>query len=33
VGSLYRRHGFTVIDETDIHFIMERQPSGIQVTS
>jgi GNAT superfamily N-acetyltransferase len=33
VGSLYGRHGFTVIDETDIHFVMERQPSGIQVTS
>ena len=33
VGSLYRRHGLTMIDETDIHFIMERQPSGIQVTS
>jgi hypothetical protein len=24
VGSLYRRHGFTVIDDTEIHFIMER---------
>jgi GNAT superfamily N-acetyltransferase len=24
VGSLYRRHGFRVIDETEIHFIMER---------
>jgi GNAT superfamily N-acetyltransferase len=24
VGSLYRRHGFMVIDETEIHFIMER---------
>jgi hypothetical protein len=28
VGSLYRRHGFTVIDETEIHFIMERPPGG-----
>ncbi|WP_201859354.1 GNAT family N-acetyltransferase [Microvirga soli] len=24
VGSLYRRHGFREIDETEIHFIMER---------
>ena len=24
VGSLYRRHGLKVIDETEIHFIMER---------
>jgi GNAT superfamily N-acetyltransferase len=24
VGSLYRRHGFMGIDETEIHFIMER---------
>jgi GNAT superfamily N-acetyltransferase len=33
VGSLYRRHGFTVIDETNIHFIMERQPSGASPVS
>jgi len=33
VGSLYRRHGFTVIDETEIHFIMERQPAGTEVAS
>jgi GNAT superfamily N-acetyltransferase len=24
VGSLYRRHRFTVIEETEIHVIMER---------
>jgi GNAT superfamily N-acetyltransferase len=28
VGSLYQRHGFTVIDETDIHFVMERPPGA-----
>ncbi len=28
VGSLYRRHGFAAIDETEIHFIMQRQPGG-----
>ena len=33
VGSLYRRHSFTVIDETEIHFIMERQPSGASPAS
>ena len=33
VGSLYRRHGFTVIDETDIHFIMERQPTVTELAS
>jgi GNAT superfamily N-acetyltransferase len=33
VGSLYRRHGFTVIDETEIHFIMERQPGGASPVS
>jgi GNAT superfamily N-acetyltransferase len=33
VGSLYRRHGFTVIDETDIHFIMERQPGEASFVS
>jgi GNAT superfamily N-acetyltransferase len=33
VGSLYRRHGFTVIDETDIHFIMERQPGETSLVS
>jgi GNAT superfamily N-acetyltransferase len=33
VGSLYRRHGFTVINETDIHFIMERQSGGTEVAS
>ena len=26
VGSLYRRHEFTIIDENEVHFIMERQP-------
>ena len=24
VGSLYRRHGFAVVGETDIHWLMER---------
>ena len=24
VGSLYRRHEFTIIDENEVHFIMER---------
>ncbi|GEO17753.1 GNAT family N-acetyltransferase [Microvirga aerophila] len=33
VGSLYRRHGFMVIDETDIHFIMERQPGEASLVS
>ena len=33
VGSLYRRHGFTVIDESDIHFIMERQPGEASLVS
>ena len=27
VGSLYRRHGFQQIGETDIHFLMERRPA------
>jgi GNAT superfamily N-acetyltransferase len=27
VGSLYRRNGFREIGETDIHFLMERQPA------
>lgn len=26
VGSLYRRHGFTVSGETEIHYLMERKP-------
>ena len=26
VGSLYRRHGFVVIGETDIHWQMQRMP-------
>ncbi len=26
VGTLYLRHGFTVISETDIHWLMERNP-------
>jgi GNAT superfamily N-acetyltransferase len=33
VGSLYRRHGFAVIDETEIHFIMQRQPGGASPVS
>ena len=33
VGSLYRRHGFAVIDETEIHFVMERQPGGASPVS
>jgi GNAT superfamily N-acetyltransferase len=28
VGSLYRRHGFRVIGETDIHRLMERPPGS-----
>jgi GNAT superfamily N-acetyltransferase len=28
VGSLYRRHGFVVIGESEIHWFMERQPSA-----
>jgi len=27
VGSLYRRHGFAVTGETDIHWLMERPPT------
>lgn len=27
VGSLYRRHGFQQVGETDIHLLMERQPA------
>ena len=27
VGSLYRRHGFRVIGETESQFVMERQPN------
>jgi GNAT superfamily N-acetyltransferase len=27
VGSLYRREGFRQVDETDIHFLMERPPA------
>jgi hypothetical protein len=26
VGSLYKRHGFEVISENDIHYFMERMP-------
>jgi GNAT superfamily N-acetyltransferase len=26
VGSLYRRHGFVVLGEAEIHWLMERQP-------
>jgi len=33
VGSLYRRHGFMVIDETEIHFIVEWQPGGTELAS
>jgi GNAT superfamily N-acetyltransferase len=33
VGSLYRRHRFSVIDETESHFIMERQPGGADLAS
>jgi GNAT superfamily N-acetyltransferase len=33
VGSLYRRHGFTVIDETEIHLIMERPPGRASLIS
>ncbi|MDP2329119.1 MAG: GNAT family N-acetyltransferase [Reyranella sp.] len=28
VGSLYRRHGFAVTGETDIHWLMERPPTS-----
>ncbi len=28
VGSLYKRHGFQVTGETDIHILMERQPGA-----
>ena len=33
VGSLYRRHGFSMIDETEIHFIMERPSGGTEFGS
>jgi GNAT superfamily N-acetyltransferase len=33
VGSLYQRHEFTVIDETEIHFIMERPPGRTPLVS
>lgn len=33
VGTLYRRHSFIVIDETDIHFIMERPSSETELGS
>jgi len=33
VGSLYRRHGFLVIDETENHLIMERQRGGTELAS
>src|SRR5512140_1091424 len=26
--SLYRRHGFRVVRETDVHYVMERPPGG-----
>ena len=31
VGSLYRRHGFVVVDENDTHYLLVRapQPSGV----
>jgi GNAT superfamily N-acetyltransferase len=29
VGSLYRRHGFVVVDETEIHWLMERSPKPV----
>jgi len=29
VGSLYRRHGFSQVDETDTHYIMERPPGSL----
>jgi GNAT superfamily N-acetyltransferase len=28
VGSLYERHGFVVVGETEIHWLLERQPSA-----
>jgi GNAT superfamily N-acetyltransferase len=28
VGTLYRRHGFVVVGETAVHWLMERAPSG-----
>jgi GNAT superfamily N-acetyltransferase len=28
VGALYRRHGFTVIGETEIHWLMERSAAA-----
>ncbi len=28
VGALYRRHGFEVIGETEVHWFMERPPPG-----
>jgi GNAT superfamily N-acetyltransferase len=31
VGSLYRRVGFEVIGETDIHYLMERKPQASSV--
>jgi hypothetical protein len=33
VGSLYRRHGFSVIDETENHFIMKRLPGATELAS
>jgi GNAT superfamily N-acetyltransferase len=33
VGSLYQRHGFMVIDESEIHFIMERPPGETEHAS
>jgi hypothetical protein len=33
VGSLYRRYGFTVTEETEIHFIMERPPGEAEHAS
>jgi ribosomal protein S18 acetylase RimI-like enzyme len=27
VGSLYRRHGFKVVSENEIHYFLERKPN------
>jgi GNAT superfamily N-acetyltransferase len=32
VGSLYRRHGFVEVGQTDIHFLMRRPVAGLQET-
>ena len=28
VGSLYKRHGFVVVDENDTHYFLLREPAG-----